>query len=225
MKEYNVLIVDDHQVTCKGYSYFFENAYNKGSLPRFHITIANDSEEAYKKIKNCRSSNLNYHIILLDIRLPSYPSEQIFSGEDLGEFIRKTNPQSKIIVQTSLSDNHILYNVFKNLNPEGIILKSDLDEDSFVLCIREILNDNPYYTTTFSKLIRNQFSKNYNIDNEDRELLYLFNKGILSKEIPKHLHWSLSKVEKRTRQLRRKFGVEDNNIPCLLNAAKLAGFL
>ncbi|WP_430908415.1 hypothetical protein [Maribacter sp. 2-571] len=63
------------------------------------------------------------------------------------------------------------------------------------------------------------------MDQEDRELLYLLSTGVSSKDIPNHLHWSASKVEKRKRLLREKFGVEDKNVLSLLNSARKAGFL
>lgn len=225
MTKLRTLVIDDHKVTCKGYQFFFENAYSEGLLPNFEIEFSHDSESAFKKITGHYKSGKKYDIIFLDIQLPPYPEGKIYSGEDLGILIRRYHPKTKIIVQTLLSDNHVLHNIFKKLNPEGIVLKVDLDENSFIVCVNNILKNIPYYSSTFSRLLRNQFSKGYIIDEEDRELLYLLNRGIASKDVAKHLHWSRSKVEKRKRVLRAKFEVEDKNVLSLINAAKELGFL
>ncbi len=225
MNPYRALIIDDHTVTCKGYKYFFENAENAGSIPSFDLTFAHDCESAFKLINGINKQKAVFDLIFLDIQLPSYPMERIFSGEDIGLLVRSFSPLSKIIVQTSISDNHLLYNIFKNLNPEAIIIKGDLVEENFVTCIKEVLNDVPFYTKTFSKLLRNQFSQSYILDQDDRELLHLLNTGVPSKEIAHRLIWSSSKVEKRKRLLREKFGVDDKNVQSLLNAARRSGFL
>ncbi len=225
MTSLRVLIIDDHLVTCKGYEYFFENATNDGLIPNFEIVFAHDCKSAHQLILSNNKEKGDFNIILLDVQLPPYPDEKIFSGEDLGLLIRSNKPKTRIILQTAISDKYLLYNIFKNLNPEAILIKSDLVEENFVICIKEVLKDIPYYSKTFSKLLRNQFSQEYVLDQDDRELLYLLNIGISSKEIPKRLIWSSSKVEKRKRLMREKFGVDDRNIISLLNAARKAGFL
>ncbi len=225
MRSLNILIVDDHPLTCQGYSIILNNAVDEGQLPEMNIDTAFTSHEAYIKLKELQSNAKKYDILLLDILIPVSEKDKIYSGEDLGLLVRKLSPQVKIIVQTGLLDNHLLYSVFTNLNPEGIIIKNDLDEVTFVQAINAVLANVPYYSNTFVKLIRNQFPKKYILDAHDRELLYLLSKGVASKDIPKYIPWSLSKVEKRKRLLRKKLGVEDKNVLSLINKAKEAGFL
>jgi len=225
MRTLNILIIDDHPLTCTGYKIFLDNATEDGILPKCNSEMVYDAKEAFEKMKNITKKNPKYDIILLDIQLPPYPEKKIFSGEDLGTRIRELNSTIKIIVLTSLNDNHKLYNIFKTLNPEGLIVKSDIDEINFISAIRDVLSDIPYYSKTFSKLIRNQFSKEYVLDDHDRELLYLLSIGVASKDIPNYLPWSPSKVEKQKRLLREKFEVDEKSSLALVNAAKKAGFL
>ncbi len=224
-KTFRSLIIDDHEVTCRGYGVFFENAMNNGTIPKFQIDFAYSSEEAYNILLRQGKPIHEYDIVFLDIQLPPFPEHKIFTGEDLGIMLRKKNPEIKIIVQTSLSNNHALYNIFYTLNPDGILVKTDLDEDSFVACIKSVLDGSPFYSRTFSKLLRNQFTKGYILDQEEREFVRLLYQGIPSKDIPNHLPWSPSKVEKKKRILRQKFDVEDKNTFSLLSAIREAGFL
>jgi DNA-binding NarL/FixJ family response regulator len=225
MNTLNLLIVDDHPLTCQGYAIFINNGIEEGKLPEINIDEAYTGKEAYDKLKDIDKNNFKYDIILLDLQIPVSEEDRIFSGEDLGVLVRKLNPEIKIIVQTGLLDNHRLYNVFKNLNPEGIIIKNDLDDVIFIQAICDVLDNVPFYSSTFAKLIRNQFSKDYVLDTVDREMLYLLSIGVASKDIPKYIPWSLSKVEKRKRLLREKLGVNDKSVLALVNKAKKTGFL
>ncbi len=220
-----MLIIDDHELTARGYGYLLENAALQNILPKFVIDYAQDTKSAYRQIMSKVKTSLVYDIVLLDINLPSYPEKKIFTGEDVGKLLRKVASKTKIIVQTALTDNHLLYNLFQSIDPDAIALKSEWNEEEFVRCIQNVLESVPYYSAAFSKLIRQQFSKPFILDNEDRELLYLLSIGVSSKEIPKYLPWSSSKVEKRKRILREKFGVEEKNLLSLLRAVKVAGFI
>ncbi len=221
----NLLIIDDHPLTCHGYNFIIKNACDKKLLPKIHIEEAHSIAEAYEKLKGKKNPKIKYDLLLLDILMPVSEKYKMYSGEDLGLFIQKQNPDIKIMVQTALQDNHRLHNIFKNLNPEAILIKNDLDEFILIEAITNVLNSEPYYTTTFAKLIRNQFSKDYMLDAEDREMLYLLSKGLPSKKIPNYLPWSLSKVEKRKRLLREKLSVENKSVLALVQSAKEAGFL
>lgn len=225
MSTKNILIVDDHPLTCKGYSLIIKNATDEGKLPKIKIEEAYNGKDAYNKLKDLDLNLSKYDIVLLDIQIPVSEKHKIFSGEDLGMFIRKLSPEVKIIVQTGLLDNHRLHSVFMNLNPEAILIKNDLDDVILVQAIIDVFEGVPHYSKTFAKLIRNQFPKDYILDAEDRQMLYLLSTGVSSKDIPNHLPWSSSKVEKRKRFLREKLGVEEKSVLALVNKAKVAGFL
>ena len=85
--------------------------------------------------------------MLLDILMPASEKIKMYSGEDLGLFIQKLNPDIKIMVQTALIDNHRLHNIFKNLNPEAILIKNDLDEHTLIEAINNVLNSCLLYTS------------------------------------------------------------------------------
>ena len=56
-------------------------------------------------------------MVFLDIRIPSYPDKKIYSGEDLADLMRKEKIKSNISIEDRL------YSVYRNVEPEGIIIK------------------------------------------------------------------------------------------------------
>lgn len=166
-----------------------------------------------------------YDLILLDIRMPSSPEEQLFSGEDLGMRMKAIRPEVKIIVLTSLVDNHHLFSIFKTLNPQGILIKSDFDDVIFIEAVKTVLNNKVYYTESFNALIRHQFDINFIFRPLDRKILFCLNRGIKVKDLPVAVNISLSSIEKRLRALRMHFNIEAKGIPELLHVARQKGML
>ena len=157
--------------------------------------------------------------------MPPLPEEKIFSGEDLGLRLRKLKPLIKLIIITNLSDNFKLYNIFKNINPEAILIKSDIDEHTFIKAIENTLCNKTFYSFQFNNLIRKQFSVNYLLDTLDREILFYLSIGVKTKDLPDKIALSLSGVEKRKRILKEYFDLESSSDLELIIAAKEKGFL
>ncbi len=221
----NILIVDDHPITCKGYTMLLKSASKDELLPKVEISMAHTSEEAYKIILDRKASTGFYDLVLLDIRLPSFPKKNIFNGEDIGKLIRRYWEESKILVVTSLNNHYRLQTILKSLNPEGLILKSEICDKNLILAVQKIITGVPFYSPTVLKLIKNQFIRDNEITLPERKFLYLLSTGVQSKEIPNHLPWSNSKVEKQKRILKEKLGVEEKSSWGLIHKAKELGII
>lgn len=225
MKTNNVLIIDNHPVTCLTYRQLLWDATKTGKLPRLNIDCAHDVKNALYKIERSKKAKPFFEIVFLDSQIPDLKNGKTYSSDDLARLIRSINPKVRLIVQTGLTDNYSLYKVFKTHNPEGILVKSDLDEDNFISGVQTVMEGMPYYSSTFNRLLRNQFSKDYVLGEYDRELLYLLSIGLVTREISKRIPWSSSTIEKRKRALREQFGVKDASLQALITAARKAGFL
>lgn len=219
----NVLIVDDHKLTCKAYSMLAEEAFKEGYLPKIKTTAVNSCREVYEMVTN--NSSISFDLILLEIGLPNYPEKDIFNGEDLGKLIRGHWPKSKILVATSLNDDYRLQTILKSLNPEGMVLKNEICEHKLIFAIQKVLSGVPFYSPTVLKVIKNQFIRDNGISFQERKFLYLLSTGVQSKEIPKYLPWSKSKVEKQKRILKEKLGVEEKSAWGLIHQAKKLGII
>lgn len=221
----NGLILDDHLVTCIGYKMILEEACLQKEIPQLSITLAHTLKQAYDLIFAKASCDLQYDFVFLDIRLPPFQEKNIFSGEDIGKMLRRVSKRTKILVLTSLQNPYRLRSILKSLNPEVLVLKTEVCDKKLVKALTKALNGVPYYSPTILKIIKNQLISDNEITPPERKFLYLLSTGVRSKEIPKHLPWSVSKVEKQKRILKEKLGVEEKSSWSLIHKAKELGII
>ena len=88
-----------------------------------------------------------------------------------------------------------------------------------------MLTDPPYYSKTIIKLLRNEVSSHYVLDDIDRKLLYELSIGTKMKDLPNILLLSLAAIEKRKSRIKQLFEVENQFDKELFSKAKEKGFL
>jgi DNA-binding NarL/FixJ family response regulator len=191
-KALSILIVDDHPMTVNGYVNVLSEENFEGLSLDF--TRALDCEEAFKLIT---APGNHFDIAYLDLSLPAYPEEKIFSGLDLGLLMRKTMPDSIIIILTMHSEATLVERLVNEIGPQGILCKSDIDIDEFVNAFRIIYGGETYYSHKIERSLKNRVWDNYNFDNYDRQILMRLAEGIATKNIPNYVPLSLSAIEKR----------------------------
>ena len=222
--KYKVLIVDDHPIICDSYKDAFTEVNKEFEDLHIQIEVAHDCDAAREKIRN-NWVEKGYDLVFLDIRLPASRDRKLVSGEDLGELIREVQPQAKIIVATTFNDNFRMQNIFRSLNPEGFLIKNDLDTKELTTAISHVIQGKPYYSSTVSGLFRKQMSHSMNVDKIDRLMLYEMSMGTRMKEMPKVVPLSMAGIEKRKRILKQKFDVEDQGDKALILKAREMGFI
>ena len=75
------------------------------------------------------------------------------------------------------------------------------------------------------KLLRKQISSDYLLDKIDRQLLHELSIGTKMKDLPDVLPMSIAGIERRKRQLKEMFNVEDCEDRELILKAKEMGFI
>lgn len=218
----NILIVEDHKLTCQGYELIVEQAGLNGKIPLFKIHQAHSLKKAYQ---NLVTQGTSFNIIFLDICMKPFPEENLFSGEDLGKLIVEKHPKTKILVMTSLTVKLRLEGILNTLKPHGFLIKCEVDELHLVKAIQNILMGQSYYSPTITQILRNEFKADAYLDAEEKQFLHLLSKGVRNKEAGDYLLWSLSKVEKRKRAIHKKLGVEKGNTMALINKARELGII
>ena len=197
-KDLNILIVDDHPMTVNGYINVLSDEDIDGHNLIF--TKALDCRQAYDII-----TTKNFDIAYLDLSLPPYKERNILSGLDLGVLIRETMPDCIIIILTMHSEASLVDRLIKEINPEGILCKSDIDIDEFVNAFKVILDGNTYKSNKIVKSLKDKDFDQYNLDNYDKQILMRLSEGILTKNIPNYVPLSLSAIEKRKANLKNMF--------------------
>lgn len=195
-KEVDILIVDDHPVIIWGYKSVI-STMKTDTVLRVESSLSCD--DVLYKINQRRDNFFN--IVLLDIHMPASKDNSFTSGEDLGLLIRKKFPKTKIIVHTSLSDSERILNIFKSLNPEGFLLKSQITPKELHDTINLVLIGQSFYSKDVSKLIDNS-DHSFFLDSFDRKILYHLAKGERMKYLPNHIPISMATIERRKKRLK-----------------------
>ncbi len=222
IKSIKILMIDDHPITLYGYRNILISFQDSNS--NYLIDIASNCEDAYWKIHKSSEENNQFDVIFLDISLPPSESLKIFSGEDLGLKIREISPSTKIIILTMYNENFRIYNILKNISPEGLLIKSDVSPKEFFRAFSEVLNDKLYYSHTVKVLMRKQFTNNIVLDELDRNILFQLSKGVMTKDLIQFIPLSLAAIEKRKRNIKEILEIEGGDL-LLIERAKQLGFI
>lgn len=218
-RDLKILIVDDHPMTVNGYINVLSDENIEGHNLIF--TKALDCRQAYDLI-----TTQHFDIAYLDLSLPPYEEKNISSGLDLGTLLRKTIPDCVIIILTMHSEASLVDRLIKEINPEGILCKSDIDIDEFVNAFKIIFEGEKYMSNKIVKSLRDKDFDKYNLDSYDRQILMRLSEGILTKNIPNYVPLSLSAIEKRKANLKNMFleggGGDDHD---LIEAIKKIGVI
>lgn len=217
-KDLKILIVDDHPMTVNGYI----NVLSDESIDGHNLifTKALDCKQAYELI-----TTEEFDIAYLDLSLPPYEDKNITSGFDLGVLLRNTRPDCTIIILTMHSEATLVDRLIREINPEGILCKSDIDIDEFVNAFKIIFEGEKYLSSKILKSLKDKDSDRYNIDNYDRQILMRLSEGILTKNIPNYVPLSLSAIEKRKANLKSMFLEGPGDDHDLIEASKKIGII
>lgn len=223
-KNYNVLIIEDHPIISDAYKSAFEYVSDENKDIVFNISIVNNCDNAITTI-NSAARNEGFDIVFLDISLPPSSDGEFLSGEDIGVYLKEKIPNCKIIIATTFNDNYRIQVILKNVNPEGFLIKNDINKEELVNSIKTVIEGTPYFSKSVLELFRKQNLSDYKLDRIDRQLLYEMSIGTKMKDLPKIIPMSLPGLEKRKKQLKIMFKVKDNDDRELILKAKEKGFI
>ncbi|PZD76441.1 response regulator [Mesonia sp. K7] len=223
-KNYHVLLVDDHPIITTAYKKTFETIAKEDHQKVWHIYEAHRLEDAHNELRKFHDER-PLDVVLVDLKLPPVPQLQLLSGEDFALKVKKDFPEVKVIIATTYNNNFRIQNLFKSLDPDGFLVKNDLDEKELYQCIVEVMDGIPYYSKTVRSVLRKYVVHDRFLDQLDRRILYELSLGNKTKDLPQLLPLSSSGIERRKGQLKRVFGVEDKNDKALLQKARELGFI
>jgi hypothetical protein len=121
----------------------------------FELNFCKDFESAFLKIQNLQTNKIFYDLSILDLRLKDNKINPLFNDENLGVLIRKFSPNTRLLYITYTEDNYLFYKIFKNISPEGFILKYEIEDIEFLKKgIITILNQGTIYSETTIKIVK-----------------------------------------------------------------------
>jgi DNA-binding NarL/FixJ family response regulator len=222
MQNFKILMIDDHPMIIEGYQNTILSV--KTHKQEFEIDIASNCDMALDYIQKSLISK-PYDILFVDIKIPPSSDGLITSGEDLAKYARKVLPNAKIIILTMYNESYRIHNILKTINPEGFLIKSDLTSSELANAFLSILESPPYYSSTVNSFLRKTITSDVFVDEKNRKILHLLSQGVKTKNLADYVGLSLSAVEKRKKQLKTLFSVEDGQDETLLKEARENGFL
>ncbi|WP_242084292.1 response regulator [Aestuariivivens sediminis] len=218
-----ILMIDDHPMIIEGYQNTLQ--FTKAENQELYIDIANNCDEAIRFMDESVLKNRPYDVLFVDISLPPSKDGSMNSGEDLAEYARKVLPKAKIVILTMFNESFRIHNIIKTIDPEGFLIKSDLTSSELASAFQAVLFNPPFYSGTVNSHIRKTLTSDIVIDEKNRKILHLLSQGVKTKNLASHLDMSLSAVEKRKKQLKDLFSIEDGEDETLLTEARKQGFV
>jgi two-component system response regulator NreC len=223
MAEIKTLIVEDEPLMAENMKRTLEDISNSSEHHFKIITSLNVDNALYEVQRGIRTTPIE--LVLIDIGIQPSSDKSILSGEDFGLEVRKYFPQAKVIAFTTQRSNYRLNNVLKTLNPEGLVIKHDINQNRLREAIECVLVDPPFYSKGILKLMRKHISIDFTLDKIDRQMLYQLSRGAKLKHLTEILPLSKSAIELRKRHLKELFGVEDGDDRNLVLRAEELGFI
>lgn len=217
-----ILMVDDHPLIIEGYQNIL--LATKKEDQHINIDVAHDCDRAVDLIKKSFDTGV-YDVCFFDISLPPSKDGVYNSGEDLAKLARQHLPKARIVVLTMFNESLRILNIIKEINPEGLLIKSDLTSRELAEAFQQILDNPPYYSSTVNNFLNSTVISDIYIDEINRKILHLLSHGVKTKGLKDHIGLSLSAIEKRKRHLKLLFSVEDGKDETLLNEARKNGFI
>ena len=200
-KKINILVIDDHQMNSDAYINLIKSSQKNKEII-FQKAI--DCYSAFKVIKQAEKTNIPIDIALVDISIPEHRVEKLLSGTDIAYLLRNSFPDCLIIMLTMHTEPLILFNVFKQINPDGFISKNDIDFEMFPEIFDKIVNVENYFSPTINTAIQSLIKQTLKWDEFDTQIILLLDKGIQTKDLPQYIDLSLSSIEKRKAILKRQ---------------------
>ncbi|MDO1501765.1 response regulator [Winogradskyella maritima] len=222
MKHLNILMVDDHPIILEGYQNVLMATKEDDQTLLFDT--ANNCDMASIMI-NRSAEGTHYDVCFFDISLPASQDGKYASGEDLAMLAKKKLPHAKIIILTMFNETFRIHNIIKEINPDGFLIKSDLTSMELADAFQHILKSPPYYSSTVNNYVKKTITSEIYVDDINRKILHLLSQGIKTRSLLEYIPLSMSAIEKRKKQLKLLFSVEDGKDETLLYEAKEKGFL
>ena len=217
----NVLVVDDHPMTVEGYIKSLSEAPFGLKSPIF--SKAYNCEGAYTSLMRSHESKNSFDIAIIDKSLPAYEEKSILSGSDLAIFVRELMPNCKIIMITAHTEIIIVYEIYKKIRPDGLIIKNDITPNKLQQAMVEIMEGNPFQSTMVRNCINEIWKKELMVEDYNRQILYYLSKGFKIKELEGVICLTTSAIQKRIIRMKKAFEAKDDS--SLVKEAIKQGFI
>ena len=199
--KYNVLIVEDHELTRFGLKTTFEGVEYVNTLFE-----AKSAEDAYIIVKE------NIDLVIMDLGLPE------IDGISASKEIKKMNPNIKIVVLTSHSDEKDVLNSLKA--GANAYCSKEINLDRLIQVVNSVLDGASWFDPSISNIVlkaatntqmndATEAKELYNLTSRETQILKLITEGYSNIEIAKQLFVSVNTTKVHVASILQKLEVDD----------------
>lgn len=214
-----ILLVDDHPMTVSGY----ELSLEKSKVLERGATFANAGSclEFYQIFE--KQGNDFFDLVIIDHGLPAYEEKGLSSGADLALLVREKHPSSKILMITAHIELLVVYDIYKRVAPDGLIIKNDLTPENLPMAVSEVLEGRRFLSRSVKKVVAEIWQKEVMVDDINRQIIFYLAQGYKIRSIEEVVPLSISPIQRRIALMKEAFGVEEETT--LVQVAKKHGYL
>jgi len=200
--KYNILIVEDHELTRFGLKTTFDGA-------DFINTIfeAKSAENAYIIIKENKID-----LVIMDLGLPE------IDGITASKYIKKINPNIKIVVLTSHNDEKDVLNSLKA--GANAYCSKEINLDRLVSVVQSVIEGASWFDPSIANIVLQAVTNTqmndvtnskttYNLTTREAQILKLITEGLNNQEIAKQLFVSVNTTKVHVASILQKLEVDD----------------
>jgi DNA-binding NarL/FixJ family response regulator len=195
MRDFRILIADDHEVVRRGIRALLEHR------PGWEVCAeAGDGREAVEKTRELKPD-----LVLLDIGMPN------LNGIDAARQILTNAPATHILVLTMHYSQQVVREILA-AGARGFLLKSDAGRD-LVTAVEAVQNQRTFFTSQVTEIVvggylnpdqKEEAPRRSRLTPREREVVQLLAEGKTSKQVAVALNLSVKTAETHRTNIMRK---------------------
>jgi len=211
------LIVQHEPLLGDIYQHILETLVAEGAIPQSQIYIVTDTDAALEFILQSQRKQETLDFCLLDYGITAGSNWKNATGISIGHSIKTVFPECKILMTAEISESYAMHSILDNLNPDGFLIKGDVNLEGLKHSIVAVQNGQVVYSRRVKEFIRKSAQVLKNIDKRDWKILQMMAQGMSLPEIASEIGLSLSGVEYRKRKIAQSLGAPSSKVDQLLN--------
>lgn len=202
-----ILLVDDHPLIVEGYVLALSKDSEYWGDISFHKSF--DCTSAKESIDYSIETGNPFDLAIVDFSLPKGEKVHWNDGGDVVSYIQKVMPNCKTMILTGHTEVITLYNIFKNISPNGLVSKHEITPENLIDIVRKVCSGERYQSNIVKHCLSEIVRKEMMYDDFNREILVLLSKGYKLQELENHIPLSSPAIKKRLTKMKQVFEVSD----------------
>jgi len=202
-----ILLVDDHPLIVEGYVLALSKS--KAELGNIEFEKAFDCLTAKETIDAAAVRGESFKLAIVDFSLPTKEGGTLEDGGDIVAYIQKMMPNCKTIILTGHTEVITIYNIVKNIRPDGLVSKHEITPDNLLEIVKSVMGGERYQSDIVKHCLSEIVRKEVMYDDYNREILVLLSKGYKLQELENHIPLSNPAIKKRLAKMKNVFEVSD----------------